>query len=76
MEELYRHCALVEVELVDGKFRFTKDRTFMACWLPSAGLQCGKIVSLKNRTDKWQIVGIGSQEMERSQLHTDWNNDI
>lgn len=77
MEELYRHCSLMEVEEIwQGKYQFTKDRTYLAAWLPSAGLKIGQIVTLKGRKELWQVMGIASQEMPRSSLHTDWYNNI
>ena len=82
-ETLYRQCTLTQVYLASAPgesriYRPLEPRTTTACWLPSAGLKVGMIVSLKLPVDSkaiWHVTGISPGEMPRDALHIDWDAD-
>jgi hypothetical protein len=72
----YRQCGLRLMERVPGeeqKFRPVTPETRRACWLPSAGLEEGMLISLKGETDIYHVEGISPVQKPRYLLHTDWN---
>jgi hypothetical protein len=71
----YRQCSLRLMEPIPGqskKFKPVDPQTTRACWLPSAGLREGMLISLEGESEIYLVAGASKLEVPRGLLHTDW----